>query len=334
METTSGIYENNPDPVSDEHFEPGTLRHLVIGNRARMLDPRRTPVRITSVEASIGMFGVQVEAFEDVGARWDLPLEDVSHFQFERAAGKRSARAAAELKKVEERFNQTIQIEASKEAHTRTAEAIDEQRALIRAELDAHPGLREIDIQGCVRTRLGAKDAAAALQSLLRHAGLESLERSFAQTYVSNPYSGEVVKGHSIVIAEMGLCPYTGKMVRDDRLFEGDGSKQRRREHIVLRLAYMQELMALLNVETVDLYRGMAVDGVLEARPPTPLVAATFSREVAMSHFESPAQVSTLVRQGVPVSRLFMTFLETSAMNERYREAEAVLIGAPGKLAF
>jgi hypothetical protein len=29
-----------------------------------------------------------------------------------------------------------------------------------------------------------------------------------------------------------------------------------------------------------------------------------------------------------------MTFLETRSMNERYHEAEAVLIGEPGNLAF
>ena len=46
---------------------------------------------------------------------------------------------------------------------------------------------------------------------------------------------------------------------------------------------------------------------------------------------DSDAEVALLVRQRVPVSRLFMTFLETAAMNDRYREAEAVLIGDPGE---
>ena len=48
-----------------------------------------------------------------------------------------------------------------------------------------------------------------------------------------------------------------------------------------------------------------------------------------MSHFDSDADAALLARQRVPVSRLFMTFLETAAMNDRYREAEAALIGDP-----
>jgi hypothetical protein len=55
-----------------------------------------------------------------------------------------------------------------------------------------------------------------------------------------------------------------------------------------------------------------------------------------MSHFEGgpTTNVAVLVRQQVQVSRLFMTFIETQAMNEHYREAEAVLIGEPKNLAF
>lgn len=51
-----------------------------------------------------------------------------------------------------------------------------------------------------------------------------------------------MAKGHAIVLAEMGLCPYSGKVVRDRALFAGDGAKERRRAHILLRLAFTQEL--------------------------------------------------------------------------------------------
>ncbi len=33
--------------------------------------------------------------------------------------------------------------------------------------------------------------------------------------------------------------------------------------------------------------------------------------------------------QSVPVERVFMTYLETSAMNDRFLEAEAVLLARP-----
>jgi hypothetical protein len=328
------IYEHDADAPPDDAFEVGTFAHLVAGNRGRMLDPRRTPVTITGVDASRGMFGLRVEAFEDAGARWDLPLEDVSHFQFERGTASLTSSAVDDLEQAVVKFDRTIEIQASKEARTRTLQAVKHQRDLIRAELAARPELRNVDLQECVRTRQGSASAFAALDSLIEAAGLGSLEQSFAATYVSNPGSGEIVKGHSMVIAEMGLYSYSGKIVRDDRLFQGDGTKEQRRAHIVLRLAFMQELMALLAVSTVELYRGMAVDGPLKPPRLAPLIASTFSREVATSHFESTTPTAVLTRQRVPAARLFMTFLETRAMNDRYNEAEAVLIGEPGNLAF
>jgi hypothetical protein len=124
--------------------------------------------------------------------------------------------------------------------------------------------------------------------------------------------------------------------VVDSALFEGEGAKERRRAHILLRLAFLRELMTLLGRSEVELYRGVSVDGALRPRRAPSLVAATFSREVAMSHFEGgPTTRTALVaRQLVPASRLFMTFLETAAMNDRYHEAEAVLIGEAENPAF
>jgi hypothetical protein len=170
----------------------------------------------------------------------------------------------------------------------------------------------------------------------MRERGLAELERAFAQTYVSNPASGEVVKGHAIVLAEMGLCPFAGTLVRDPGLFDGAGARERRRAHILARLAFLAELTALLGADELELYRAIAGEAELGPARPASLLAASFSREVAMAHFDGgPATRFALVmRQRVPAGRLFMSFLETAAMSGRYAEAEAVLIGAPGAALF
>ena len=56
-------------------------------------------------------------------------------------------------------------------------------------------------------------------------------------------------------------------------------------------------------------------------------VSATFSVEVARSHFEIGGAGATrlLMHQPVPVERLFMTYHETAAMNEQFKEAEVVM---------
>ena len=46
------------------------------------------------------------------------------------------------------------------------------------------------------------------------------MEERFATQWASNNESGEFIKGHRIVIAEVGLSPYEGKVVRDPALFD------------------------------------------------------------------------------------------------------------------
>jgi len=44
----------------------------------------------------------------------------------------------------------------------------------------------------------------------------------------------------AIVLAEMGLVPYRGQVVRTPDLFEGRGAEERRREYLVHRLAFVR----------------------------------------------------------------------------------------------
>jgi len=328
------IYEQDPAAAPDGDFEAGTLAHLVPGNRGRMLDPRRTPVTIVGVDDRVGMFELVVDAFEDRGAHWRLPVEAVEGFQFERGAERLAPLHENELRALAERFDRALELPVEPAAREQTGRALAAERARIRRELAARPALAQLDLARCTERREGSAEAAAALQALLDDAGLARLEGSFAATYVSNPNSGEAVKGHAIVLAEMGLCPYSGNIARDEAIFAGDGAKHRRRAHILLRLAFLAELMALLGSSGVELFRGTAVDRSPALRRGRSFVAATFSSAVAMAHLESAAEVTILARQRVLPSRLFMTFLETRAMNDRYLEAEAVLIGDPANPLF
>ena len=61
-------------------------------------------------------------------------------------------------------------------------------------------------------------------------------------------------------------------------------------------------------------------------------VSATFSPEVAEEHFSGGSTTRTAVmwRRQIPIDRLLMTFVETRALNGRFKEAEALLVGEPG----
>lgn len=88
------------------------------------------------------------------------------------------------------------------------------------------------------------------------------------------------------------------------------------------RLGFVQALLGLGGRSAVTLYRGAAGYG----SSPSSFVSATFSRAVAEEHFEAGPN-AMLWRREIPIERVFMTFLETDAMNHRYKEAEAVLLG-------
>ncbi len=92
-----------------------------------------------------------------------------------------------------------------------------------------------------------------------------------------------------------------------------------------------------LNLEAVTLYRAAAADAPLGRPAPQSFVSATFSSAVAEAHFSGgPTTVAAVMwRQRLPVERLLMTFLETSELNERFLEAEAILVGGdPANPAF
>ena len=138
------------------------------------------------------------------------------------------------------------------------------------------------------------------------------------------------------MLAELGLSRSAAGSFATRRCWKKPWSKARRAQHLITRLAFIQAMWGGIGQDAVVLYRGAAVDGPLQEPPPQSFVSATLSREVAMAHFEGGAttQVAVLWRQRVLVARVLMTFLETRAMNGRFQEAEAVLVGDPENRPF
>jgi hypothetical protein len=324
------VYQSGAGPATDSGFAAGALRHLVVGRGARLLDPRRTPVQVTAVDLGRGYFEVEILAFEDAGARWLVPLESVHRYQFEPGPDATRDDVTA-MREVVAVLNRPFTVPVHPDSGARSLRRLGEERALARRWLD-DAGVGAVDLEPLVRARSGEPAFYDLLTRYLREHGLADLEAGFTGTFVSNPWSGEVVKGHAIVLAELGLCAYTGTVVRDPALFTGAWTRERRGLHLLTRMAFVQALLTHAGPADTALFRGFSVDGPLAPRPSSSFVSATFSSDVAMAHFTAghpSASTGVLYRQPLPVDRLFMTFVETSAMNRQYREAEAVLIGDP-----
>lgn len=324
-----GVYQREPQQAPDSDFVGGELAHLVVGNCGRMLDARRTPVAVTAIQEETGHFELEVLAFEDSGARWQIELEKVDRFQFARRSSLASATKVKRYREAVERFDRPMSVPVNEEARSQTSRRIAGAKAAAAEWLPL--GLR-LDLD----SRRGDVELARAFLAFLATQGLAEIELQFAERFVSNPSSGETVKGHRIVLADLGLVAYHGKVVRDPALFVEQWSREERAAHICARLGFVRAMFEAARLDRVTLYRGLSSEGALKPHPQRSLVSASFHREVAESLFEGgPATTtSVLYRQVVLVERVFMTYLETSAMNGAYLEAEAILLAEGANLAF
>jgi hypothetical protein len=329
------IHAFDPAMAPDTEFVPGAPALLAPGNTGRMLDTRRTPVRVAALQLETGTWICEVLKFEDAGARWTLPFERVTSFQFGRDA---ASLDKATLRRVRTAIR-TFGRDASRPANRRAIPSTERRISKLRGEVAAWLDVESTLIAEGGSLHLGSRDGspllAADLEAFMRARDLWEIERDFATAFVSNPGAGEIVKVHAMALADLGLASYHGTIVRDPASLEGAWSMGRRKEHIVTRLAFVREVFTRLGVPPLVLYRAIAAEGPLGAGRRT-FVSATFSLDVAMSLFgvASDGRNARLDRQIVPLERVFMTYLETAAMNGKFREAEALLLEDPDNPAF
>lgn len=331
------MYQADPSALPDDQFTAGDLRWLVPGNRGRLLDARRTPVRVTAIDLPHGYAEIEICAFEDAGARWLVPLEEVTRYQF--APGGRSATAAevAAMRAAIDRLDVTIKITPDEEDRRSATAQLAAARARADAWLDEHGVPGRLDVSASIESRRGLAEAAGWLRAFLTQAqpaGLADMDEELAAGYVSNPGSGDLVRAHLITAARLGLCDYQGKAIRDPASMSGARAEDRRAAHLLARAGFTQALWRRADSPGLMIYRGIGLQGraALQSRPAS-LISATFSRAVADSHFSATrAESAALLRRRLPADRLLMTFLETPAMNRSYLEAEAVVFADGGLL--
>jgi hypothetical protein len=330
------IHQFDPAMAPDTDFVPGALPHLVPGNTGRMLDRRRTPVRVVALKPETGQWVCEVLAFEDQGARWALPFESVTSCQFERGAASATEASLRHIRSAVRKFNREAAVPLNKRNRKPTERRIAKLRSEVAAWLKSESEF--IASRGTIDpgSRRGSPLLAGDLEAFMKVRGLNDLEHGFAASMVSNPHAGEIAKGHALVLADLGLASFSGTVIRDPSTLEPPWTIERRRDHILARLAFVREAFSMLGLGPAVLYRAVSSAGRLEPRRPQTFVSATFSFEVAMSLF-GPAwegRSARIERQAVPVERLFMTHLETAAMNRQFHEAEAILLEDPENPAF
>jgi hypothetical protein len=325
MERLSEVHQRDPDARPDSEYEAGGSHHLVPGNRGRMLDARRTPIRVDTLCPDIGSWRCEVMAFEDRGAMWTLPVESVTRFQFARGSAYATPEAVADLDAQARRFGTSLIVEPDPECARATLAEL-ERRATEAAEWLARERMLRAPVNADHRSGLAA-GTVFAFEAFMGERDLLEMDDALARTYVSNPNSGDRVKGHLIVMAEMGLAPFHGTSVRDPETFVGDWSRDRRADHIMWRTAFVHAMLSTTGLAELELHRGVLGGAGVTLRSGRVLESWSFRRAVAESVAGPPASGGqrAVDTRRVSCRRAFMTYLETRAMSRQFLEEEAVL---------
>lgn len=325
------IHQQSSDHHPDSDFIPGELAHLVPGNRCRLLDGRRTPGVIEAYHPQSATFSWRITDFEDEGKTWTLPAEDVRRFQFD-PDGKRLDEGV--VRDIEDRvdyFQQPLVIEADPAVRAVTERAVIYITGGAKSWLSKHSRFFNQGGSIDLDARQGPADLAHDLLRYMEEQELRDLEERTAENIVLNPRSGELVKGMLIVLAEMGLADFRGTIPRTPDIFQGETSKSDRKRYLAHRLAFVRAYFQLLGWDEVVLYRGMSTEGSWEERPRS-FLSCTFNLEVARAFAaferENPYRHAYLAKFTVPVEQLWMTYLESAAMNRQYKEAEALVLAS------
>jgi len=329
-------FQSDPNRAPDSEFEPGELHHLCIGNEGRLLDFRRTPVRIEELSDEMGLATLRILAFEDKGTLWDLPYEDIGKYQCKKDSAKVSPVALVGIQQAVGRFDHEVEISCDAGEKEQTLKTIARERQHAKLWLIQHSRFFQSGASIDDGAAEGPSSLIADTQAYMATRELMDVEASFTRQYVSNLYN-EAVKAHRIAIAELGLAPYKGKILRNPLQTSGVLALERRKQHVIVRMGYVQAMFELCGLESLVLYRMESCEGPLRPRRSgTVLVSCSFRMDIVkeMSGWADPKRTVALYRQAVPTSRVLMTYLETEAMNHPYREAEAGLIADPDSQTF
>lgn len=183
------------------------VTHLIVGQTLYLRDPRNTPVKVASCIPETATFSVRVADFEDVGAEWVLPLWDVSKFRVATDAPQLSDSETAMLMQHIATFDRVTDIPITAAAREATELEIAKRQREIADALDRRgPDLPQ-DAEVLLSGRLACRPWSDALKDIMAQSGLADIDEAFATHYASNPHAGEIIKGHRIVLAELGLVP-------------------------------------------------------------------------------------------------------------------------------
>ncbi len=321
-------HQNDKNKKADTFYDHGKLDYLVVNNKCRLLDGRRTEGYIEEIFIEKACFRWRISNYEDKGKFWDVDLEDIVNYQFEKHSKLASSKQLSDYNKKINEYNKEMNINIVEKQKQESLEEIkqiaDEIKIWLLNQVDSIK-----DIQIDLTSNEANKNLTELIKTYMKLIDCEELESNTVNQLLLNPNSGEWFKGNLICMAEMGLTNYQGKIIRDKTTFKGIGKKELRKKYILHRLAFIRAVFDLNNMTSLVLYRGMSSEKAWKNKKRS-ILHMTLKKEVAeeFASLKSSSKYinSYIVKMTIPVESVFITFIETDILNERYRENEVLII--------
>ena len=177
---------------------------------------------VSVVDPETASFTVTIGAFEDKGAEWEIALWDVTKFLARPGGEKLTAAQQAKLSKRMSQLNKCVTIGCFDKDRQASEEMIGRLGREVEELLKANHFLANREAPFNFKDVENLTQICEVFKKWLDIKGLADLDSAFVSAWSTNPHAGEFIKGHRIVLAELGLCPYHGHVQRSSRLFEGN----------------------------------------------------------------------------------------------------------------
>lgn len=200
---TLKTHQFNPNRLPDDLFEVGELKHLVVGNECRLLDKRRTPGAIISLDHDGGFFRWVISDFEDRGKFWDVPFENVGTYQFKRSSAWLSALQIEQIKNRIAVLGKIIDVKASEDQAVVTDKNIEIKVSEAKKWLSNNSTFFEKKAYLDFESRTGPELLRADFNKYICDYGLGDIEKATAEAQVMNPQSGDWIIATQLLMAEM-----------------------------------------------------------------------------------------------------------------------------------
>ncbi|MFN8673930.1 MAG: hypothetical protein U0457_17850 [Candidatus Sericytochromatia bacterium] len=318
------IHDFDKNKLPDSEYYQGDLKFLVEGNICRVLDNRRTPGFIEKIDPESAIFRFRITKFEDNGKYWELPLENITSFQFEKKSKTINNEEINFFSKKINEKNKYLIIKPQEKDLINTNNLISSKKDEIIVWLKNNYTF--FSDNKTINIKKHYKILSKALIKYLKEKDLYNLEELTTKILVLNPSSGEWIKGMEICLSELGLIKFNDKAPRTKDIFEKLGAKDLRKKYLIHRMAFIQAYFTLSNFKEIPVYRGMSSTEDWYSYPRT-FISYSTDLKVAKSFFSLKDEYKNayLIKKTIPIEKIFMTFIETKEMNLQYKEKEVLV---------